>query len=180
MVVGDAMVQYFRKESCIYLTKVMFKYLRIVYEDLLEQAAAGEVNPYMLASLSSIARLLKINLRCLSICRLDLQEIVTKAECDGYEQLQSKLNADKLKKDVAARAKLANDEAEARAKAKEAKDKEEEEKAKAKEKEDEKKAAEEEKKDESEKVIIKTDGSGPVAAAKKAEPAKDEKKDGDA
>ena len=34
-VIGESLEEYFRKESCIYLTKPMFQYLRIVLEDLL-------------------------------------------------------------------------------------------------------------------------------------------------
>ena len=56
-VIGDDMEKYFRKENCIYLTKTMFKYLRVVHEDLLAQTAAGNVNVYMLTSLNSIIRL---------------------------------------------------------------------------------------------------------------------------
>ena len=56
-VIGDDMEKYFRKENCIYLTKTMFKYLRVVHEDLLAQTAAGNVNVHMLTSLNSIIRL---------------------------------------------------------------------------------------------------------------------------
>lgn len=40
-VIGEALEEYFRKDSCIYLTEPMFKYLRIVLEDLIEQAGRG-------------------------------------------------------------------------------------------------------------------------------------------
>ena len=178
MVIGDSMREYFRKDHCIYLTKTMFKYLRVVHEDLLAQAASGSVNPYMLASLHSIIRLQKINLRCLAICKIDLNEIVSKEECEGFEQLQSKLDANALIQSVEARAAEAKTEAEVRAKAKEAKEKELEEKTKAEEAlEEAKKAkeAEEAKKKEQEPkpVMIKTDGS--AIEAVKTEEGTDEK-----
>ena len=180
MVIGDSMREYFRKDHCIYLTKTMFKYLRVVHEDLLAQAASGSVNPYMLASLHSIIRLQKINLRCLAICKIDLNEIVSKEECEGFEQLQSKLDADALKQSVEARAAEAKTEAEVRAKAKEAKEKELEEKAKAEEAlEEAKKAkeAEEAKKEQEPKpVMIKTDGSAIEAVKIEEEPDEKEKK----
>ena len=83
-VIGEALEEYFRKDSCIYLTEPMFKYLRIVLEDLIDQAGRGKVSTYMLASLSSILRLIKINLRCLSICKIDLQDIVSAEECAEF------------------------------------------------------------------------------------------------
>ena len=180
MVIGDSMREYFRKDHCIYLTKTMFKYLRVVHEDLLSQATSSSVNPYMLASLHSIIRLQKINLRCLAICKIDLNEIVSKEECEGFEQLQSKLDADALKQSVEARAAEAKTEAEVRAKAKEAKEKELEEKAKAEEAlEEAKKAkeAEEAKKEQEPKpVMIKTDGSAIEAVKIEEEPDEKEKK----
>lgn len=33
-VVGEALLEYFRNDNCIYLTSSMFKYLRTVMEDL--------------------------------------------------------------------------------------------------------------------------------------------------
>ena len=87
MVIGDDKKKYFRRDHCIYLTKTMFKYLRVVYEDLIANAEAGEATPFTLASLSSIVRLLRTNLRCLSTCKVELHEIISKEECDGFEKL---------------------------------------------------------------------------------------------
>lgn len=54
----------------------------------------------MLASLSSILRLIKINLRCLSVCKIDLQDIVSPEECAEFQQLEGKLDAEALKNAV--------------------------------------------------------------------------------
>ena len=139
----------------------------------------------MLASLSSVYRLLKINLRCLAVCKIDLKDIVTPEECAGFEKLEGKLDAEALKKAVEEAAKKGKEEAEVKAKEKEERDKAkaaaEEEKAKAEEekaKADETAAKEKEKEDqaakpaeesqaESKTTIIKTDGSDAAAPSKK-------------
>jgi len=82
------MKQYFRKDYCIYLTKTMFKYLNLLCVSLTSQLAKGEVSVYMIASLSALIRLVKINLRCLAICKVDLDQLVSKEECQNFEQMR--------------------------------------------------------------------------------------------
>ena len=83
--VGEALLEYFRNDNCIYLTSSMFKYLRTVMEDLVEQVDSGESSTYVLTSLLSILKLITINLRCLSVCKIGLNDIVSPDECAAYE-----------------------------------------------------------------------------------------------
>ena len=87
-VIGEDMKQYFRKDYCIYLTKTMFKYLNLLSVSLTSQLAKGKVSVYMIASLSALIRLVKINLRCLAICKVDLDQLVSKEECQNFEQMR--------------------------------------------------------------------------------------------
>ena len=76
-VIGEGLLAYFRKDHCIYLTKAMFKYLNLIWVSLSAQQAQGEISIHMLASLSALIRLVRINLRCLGVCRVDLDQIIT-------------------------------------------------------------------------------------------------------
>ena len=95
-VIGEALLEYFRNDNCIYLTSSMFKYLRTVMEGLLEPLGRKEVNPYVLISLCSILKLIRINLRCLSVCKIGLNDIVSPDECAAFEQLEGKISVEQL------------------------------------------------------------------------------------
>ena len=105
----------------------------------------------MLASLSSLLRIIKINLRCLAICKIDLEEIITEEEYLSFSQIRDTFDSEfgvGLKAAIKTAAAADKIQAEERTKAKEEQEKakaEEESKAKA---EEESKAKEEEKKKE--------------------------------
>ena len=45
----------------------------------------------MLASLSSLVRLVKINLRCLTVCKINLEELITAAEYESFMKMRNNL-----------------------------------------------------------------------------------------
>lgn len=76
MVVGSELLKYFRHDYCVYLTVTYFKFLELSAKSLATDFQGGEstdtVNLYSLASLSSVLRLIRLNLRCMSICKISL------------------------------------------------------------------------------------------------------------
>ena len=167
------MKQYFRKDYCVYLTKTMFRYLNILSETLTEQISKGDVSIYVIASVSALIRLVQTNLRCLVTCKVDLDQLISKEECQNFEQMRIKFNSTfskSLKSAVQAKALDEVKVAEANEKAKELKEKEKEAKAKAKEAEEE--AA---KKVEAEKQTTKIDTTDAKKTADSSEADKDSK-----
>ena len=142
----------------------------------------------MLASLNSLIRLIKINLRCLEICKLSLDQIAAKEEFDAFNAMRAKFDdkfGEVLQAAVVAKAAAEKAEVEVREKAAEEKAKEEEAKEAAKTKAEEEKAKEEEKKGPAEEtkptVQISTtdDAKKPDADKKKGDDDTKEKKEGD-
>ena len=130
-VIGSDLMTYFRKDSCVYLTRTMFKYLNSVADSLRAQVETGDVNIYLLASLSALVRLIKVNLRCLAVCKLLLDDVVSEedhAKCkalrDKFDQSFAKL----LESAVEKKAQAEIQAAEAREKAKADQEKEKQEK----------------------------------------------------
>ena len=76
----------------------------------------------MLASLSSLLRIIKINLRCLAICKIDLEEIITEEEYLSFSQMRDTFDSEfgvGLKAAIKMKAALEKTDAEERSKAKE-------------------------------------------------------------
>lgn len=93
-VVGQDLLKYFRQNYCIYLTQTMFEYLSKQAVSLSEQQVSSEVNLYSLASTSAVLKLIKCNLRCLAICKLSLDDILSETAQESFNQMRSKFNAD--------------------------------------------------------------------------------------
>ena len=89
-VIGEDLLKYFRKDHCIYLTKTMFKYLNLVSIDLCNTEG---ITVYKLASLNALIRLIKINLRCLAICKINLDTIVTTEQYQSFDEMRAKFNS---------------------------------------------------------------------------------------
>ena len=177
-VIGSALFSYFRKDYCIYLTKTMFKYLNLLAVSLCERRGEAGLSICILPSLSALIRLIKINLRCLAICKINLDQIVLPEEYESFNQMRAMFNANfgtSLRAAVEARAAEEKTKMEAKVK------------AKAEQAALEQSRVEEEKKAEAKPttVQIRTDGAGAAAAnapapeeEKKAKEDAD-KKDGD-
>ena len=147
------MLTYFRQDHCIYLTKTMFQYMKTMALSLSGQKDTGSVNIYMLASLSSLLRILQINLRCLAICKINLEDIISEEEYLSFQETRSAFDDNfgpALKAAISARAAAEKAEAEARTKAKEEAEKEGEAKQAAESAEKEEGKAEEAKAPETE------------------------------
>ena len=57
-VIGDQLMKYFRVNHCIYLTRNMFEYLGLLAKSLATQVFNQKLSQYLLASLSSVIRLI--------------------------------------------------------------------------------------------------------------------------
>lgn len=135
-------MKYFRHDNCIFLTKTMFRFLLTLTNSLLERVKQGEVNSYVLASLSSLTTLVKINMRCLTICKINLDQIISKEEYENFFEMRNRFEIvlePSLDKTIEARAKEAVALAEKAIKEKEEKDKAEEAKRAAEVEEEKKK-----------------------------------------
>ncbi len=91
-VIGEELLKYFRRDHCIYLTKTMFNYMSLLLESLHSQQASGDVNIYLLASLSSLIRIVKINLRCLTVCKINLEELITAEQYENFMKMRNKFS----------------------------------------------------------------------------------------
>lgn len=87
-VIGEDLLKYFRKDDCIFLTKTMFKYVEILIKELHAQQTGGDISVYTLASLSSLIRLTRTNLRCLSITKINLSEVIAAEEYASFLKLR--------------------------------------------------------------------------------------------
>lgn len=55
---------------------------------------SSKVNLYSLASTSAVLKLIKCNLRCLAICKVSLDEILSETAQESFNQMRSKFNID--------------------------------------------------------------------------------------
>ena len=87
-VVGDQLMKYFRVDHCIYLTRHMFDFLGKLATSLTSQIINESLSEYSLASLSAVIRLIQINLRCMTACKVSLEDICISMDQSAFKDVR--------------------------------------------------------------------------------------------
>ena len=66
----------------------MFKYLNLLSVSLCKRKDEGNLSICILPALSALIRLIKINLRCLAICKINLDSIILPDEYESFNKMR--------------------------------------------------------------------------------------------
>ena len=86
--IGLKMMNFFKKQNAVYLTKAMFHNLLSLHKKIIPKVAKGKVNIYSQISLLAVIKLLRTNLKCLTVCKITLSQILSAKELDMFRELR--------------------------------------------------------------------------------------------